>query len=151
MILELFTSIHCTTRTFLNPLAVANFKHVILETPFFEKYVKTLKTELMSLTINTPQKSYVHTLPFTARKEKDYPYYSHIYEIKVKNKTYCKPNASQVVHFPIQPTILLTFKTSENDIIFASTPHPSFNSFNSTFKFLHITKKLKLNPTVALL
>ena len=55
----------------------------------------------MSLTINTPHESRVNTLPFTAHKEKDYPYFSYIYTIKVKNKISFKLSASQDIHFPI--------------------------------------------------
>ena len=40
----------------------------------------------MSLTFNTPHESRINTLPFTAHKEKDYPYFSYIYTIDVKNK-----------------------------------------------------------------
>ena len=68
----------------------------------------------MSLTFNAPHESQVKTLPFTAHKEKDYSYCSYNYTINVENKNYFKPNASQVFHFPIQPTLPLIFKTSEN-------------------------------------
>ena len=44
-------------------------KDNILGTPFFEKYVKTLNIENMSLTFNTPHESRVNTLPFTAHKK----------------------------------------------------------------------------------
>ena len=87
----------------------------------------------MSLTYNTP---HVNILPFTAHKEKDYPYFSYIYTIKVKKKLFFKPNASQVIHFLIQPTLPLTFQTSDNEVIFPSTPHSFFNTrFNSLLIF----------------
>ena len=90
----------------------------------------------MSLTFNTPNESRVNTLPFTSHKEKDYPYFSYIYTIKVKSKIYFKPNASQVIHFSMDnsshvihfPTLPLTFQTSDNEVIFPSTPHPFFNT-----------------------
>ena len=126
LILTLHTSLQGNTRTLVIPFAVANIKYNILGTPFLEKYVKTLNIESMSLTFNTPHESRVNTLPFTAHKEKDYPYFSYIYTINVKNKVYFKPNASQIIHFPIQPTLPLTFKTSDNEVIFPSTPHPFF-------------------------
>ena len=103
----------------------------------------------MSLTFNTPHESRVNTLPITAHKEKDYPYFSYLYTIKVKNKIYFIPNASQVIHFPIQPTLPIYFQTSDNEVIFPSTPHPFFNTscFNSTFNFLQVYQNIKTEPT----
>ena len=104
------------------------------------------------LTFNTPHESRINTLPFTAHTEKDYPYFSYIYTINVKNRVYFKPNASQIIHFPIQPTLALTFKTSDNEVIFPSTPHPFFNTrFNSTLIFSKYTKILLPNLQVVLL
>ena len=66
----------------------------------------------------------------------------------MKNKIYFKPNASQVIHFLIQPTLPLTFQTSGNEVIFPSTPHPFFNTrFNSTFNFLQVYQNIKTEPT----
>ena len=106
----------------------------------------------MSLTFNSPHESRVNTLPFTAQKDKDYPYFSYIHTIKVKSKIYFKPNASQVIHFPIQPTLPLTFQTSDNEILFPSTPNPFFNTrFDSTFlTFYNNIKTFKLNLIVVL-
>ena len=102
----------------------------------------------MSLTFNTPHESRINTLPFTAHKEKNYPYFSYIYTINVKNKLYFEPNASQIIHFPIQPTLPLTFKTSDNELIFPSTPHPFFNTrFNSTFNFLQVYQSVNTEPS----
>ena len=102
----------------------------------------------MSLTFNTPHESRINTLPFTAHKEKDYPYFSYIYTINVKNKLYFKLNASQFIHFPIQPTLPLTFKTSDNELIFPSTPHPFFNTrFNSTFNSLQVYQNVNTEPS----
>ena len=101
----------------------------------------------MSLSFNTLHESRVNTLPFTAHKEKDYPYFSCIYTIKVKNIIFFKPNASQVIQFPIQPTLPLTFQTSDNEVIFPSTPHPFNTRFNSTFNFLQVYQKIKTEPT----
>ena len=96
----------------------------------------------MSLTFNTPHEYRVNTFHSTAHKGKDYPYFSYIYTVKSKNKTYFKPNASQVIHFPIQPT-RLTLQTSDNEAIFPSTPHPFSNTrFNSTFNFLQVYQKI---------
>ena len=79
LILTLHTSLHGNTRTLVIPFAVANIQYSILGTPFFEKYVKTLNIECMSLTFNTPHESRINTLPFTAHKEKDYPFFLHIH------------------------------------------------------------------------
>ena len=148
LILTLHTSLHGNTRTLVIPFAVTNIKYNILGTPFFEKYVETLNIKSMSLTFNTPHESRINTLPFTAHKEKDYPCFSHIYPINVKNKIYFKPNASQIIHFPIKPTFPLTFKTSDNEVIFPSTPHPFFNTrFNSTFNFLQVYQKVNTEPS----
>ena len=90
----------------------------------------------------------MNTLPFTAHKENEYPYFSYIYTIKVKNKNFFKPNASQVIHFPIQPTLPLFFPPSDNEVIFPSTSHPFFNTlFNSTFNFLQVYQNIKTEPT----
>ena len=98
----------------------------------------------MSLTFNTPHESRVNTLPFTAHKEKDYPYFSYIHTSKVKDKIYFKRNPSQVIHFPIQPTLPLSFQISDNEVIFPSTPHPFFNTrFNSTFDVLQVYQNIK--------
>ena len=88
VILTLHTSIHGSTRTLVISFAVANIKYNILGTPFFEKYVKTLDIEHMSLTFNTPHESRVNTPPFTAHKEKDYPYFPYIYTIRVKHNIF---------------------------------------------------------------
>ena len=71
VILTIHTSIHGSTRTLVIPFAVANIKYKILGNHFFEKYVKTLNIEHMSLTFNTPRESHVNTLPFTAHKGKN--------------------------------------------------------------------------------
>ena len=148
VILTLNTSIHESTRTLVIPFAVANNKDNILGTPFFEKYVKTINFENMTLPFNTPHESRVNTLPFTAHKEKDYPYFSYIYTIKVYKKISFTPNASQVIHFPIQPTLPLTSQSSDNEVIFPSTPHPFFNTrFNSTFNFLQVYQNIRTEPT----
>ena len=120
VILTLHTSIHRSTRTLNILFAVANIKYNILGTPFLKSTLKPL----MSLTFNTPHESLVNTLPFIRHKEKDYPYFSYIYTIRAKNKIYFKQNASHVIHFPIQPTLPLTFQTSDNEVIFPFTPHP---------------------------
>ena len=146
--LTLHTSLHGNTRTLVIPFAVANIKYNILGTPFFEKYVKTLDIENISLTFNTSHESRINTLPFTAHKEKDYPFFSYIYTINVKNKIHFKPNASQIIHFPINPTLPLTFKTSDNEVIFPSTPQPFFiTRFNSTFNFLQVYQNFKTEPS----
>ena len=46
-----------------------------------------LNIENMSLKFNTPHISHVDTLPFTAHKAEDYPYFSYIYTIEGKNKS----------------------------------------------------------------
>ena len=95
---------------------------------FFEEYVETLNIDHMSLISNTTHESHVNSLLFTAHKEKDYPY------------------TSQVIHCPFQPTIPLTFTTSENGKNFPSTPHPFSNSHvNSTFIFLQVYQNTKVD------
>ena len=80
--------------------------------------------------------------------KKDYPSFSYIYTIKVKIKICFKPDASQVIRFQNQPTLPLVFQTSDNDVIFPSTPHPFFNTrFNSTFNFLQVYQNIKTEPT----
>ena len=106
VILTLHTSIHGLTRSLVIPFAVANIKYNILGTPCFEKYVKTLNIEKMSLTFNTPRESRVNTLPFAAHKEKDYPYFSYIYTIKVKNKIYLKPDLLKLSVFQFNQLFL---------------------------------------------
>ena len=114
---------------------------------FFETFVNTLKIEQISLSFITPYESRVNTLRFAALKEKDYTYFSYSYTIKVKRKIYFTPNAFQVIHFPIQPTLPITFHTSKNDIMFPSTPHPNFKTrSNFTFNFLQVHQ----NPTKTL-
>ena len=78
VILTLHTSIHGTTGRFVDPFAVANIKYNILGTLCFEKYVKTLNIESMFFTFITPHEPRVNTLPFTAHKAKEYPYFSYI-------------------------------------------------------------------------
>ena len=64
-----------------------------------------------------------------------------------KIKIYFKPNASHVIHFLLQPTPYVTFKTSENGIILPSTPNPCFNTHsNSTFNFLQVYQKNGTEP-----
>ena len=93
----------------------------------------------MSLTINTPHESHVTILVFTAHYKKLYPYFSYTYTIEVKNENYFKPNASQVFHIPFQPTLPLSFKSSEIEIIFPIIFQPYFNSrFNSYFEILQV-------------
>ena len=101
----------------------------------------------MSLTFNTPHESHVNTLHFTAHKEKNHPNFSYILTSKVKNKICFRPNASQVIHFPIQPTFPLTFETFEIEIMFLSTPHPFFNSrFYPTISLLRVFQATKSVP-----
>ena len=62
-----------STRILVVSFAVASIKYNILETPFFEKYVKTVNSRneiyLMSLSFLRPHESPVDTLPFTAHKK----------------------------------------------------------------------------------
>ena len=75
----------------------------------------------------------------------DYPYFSYIFTIELKIKMYCKPNFSQGIHFPIQPTLPSIFNSSENEINFLSNHQPFFISrFNYTFTFLQVY--LNTNP-----
>ena len=83
-ILTLHTSINGSSRICVIPFAVAILEDVILGTPFFEKYVKTLNIEHVSFKSNTPHESHITSLRFTAHKEKDNSYFSYIYTIKVK-------------------------------------------------------------------
>ena len=146
VILTLHTSVHGSTRTLVIPFAAANIKYSILGTLCFRKIVKTLKIKNMSHAFNTPHESRVNTLLYTAHKEKDYPYFSYIYTNKVKNNFF-KPNNSQVILFPIQPTLPSHFHTSDNEVKFPSTPHPYFNTrFNSTFNFLQVDQNIKTEP-----
>ena len=53
---------------------------------------------------------------------------------------------STLIHFPIQPTLPSTIKTSENEIIIASTTQAVFTTrFNSTLTVSKFTKIFKLN------
>ena len=122
VILILHTSIHGSTRTLVIPLTVANIKCNIL-VKFVLKNVKRLNIEHVSFTFNSPHESHGYTLPSTARKVKDRSYSSYKPTIKVKNKAIFKLNAFQVIHIPIQPTLPLTLKTSENKVICCSTSH----------------------------
>ena len=72
-----------------------------------EKY---FNIEHVSLTFNTSNESHVKTHTFTAHKEKREPLFFYVFSIEVKNKIYFEPNASQIIHFPIKPTLPLTFK-----------------------------------------
>ena len=141
MILTLCTSSHGSTRTVVVLFAVANVKHNLFGTTFFEKYVKPLNIEHMSLTIITPHESHGNTLPLSAHKKRITHF---VLTFTVKKKAYFESNASQIIHFPIQITLLLTFKTSEKETMFPSTPHPYFSSrFISTFTFLQVYQKSK--------
>ena len=68
--------------------------------------------------------------------------------------THISPTSTQLkvktkfVHFPIQPTLLLTFTTSVNEIILPSTPHTYIKiRFNSTFNFLQVYQNIKTDPS----
>ena len=81
-------------------------------------------------------------------KKKIIHIFSYIYTINVKIRVCFKPNASQIIHFPIQPTLPLTFKTSDNYVIFSSTPHSFFNTrFNSTINFLQVYQNINTEPS----
>ena len=106
----------------------------------------------MSFSFITPQKSHVNKVPLTAHKVNALPHFSFIHTIKGKTKICFNSNASQVIHFPIQPTPPLTFETSENGIVIRSTRHPFLILALVLFSiFTRSTKILTLNPTVALL
>ena len=44
--------------------------------------------------------------------------------------------AYQIIHFPIQPTLPLTFKISDNEVIFPSTSHPFLRYVNIELRML---------------
>ena len=119
-----------------------------LELPSLKNMLKLLilKTCSSHLTLHT---NLVITLSLLQPiKKKIVHIFIYIYTINVKNEIYFKPNASQIIHFPIQPTLPLTFKTSDNEVIFPSTPHPFFiTRFNSTFNFLQVYQKVKTEPS----
>ena len=125
--------IHENTRTQIFLFAEANIKYIILCTAYFEKNVKTLNIDHLSLTFITTQYFPINTVPVTAHKEKNYPFFfTHI--LKKNKKNYLRTNDLQIIHFSIQPTLPLTFKTLKNEIIFSSTSHQLFRTrFNSSF------------------
>ena len=120
-----------------------------LELPSLENMLKLLilKTCFSHLTLHT-NLVLTPSLLQLIKKKIIQIFHIYIYTINVKNKIYFKPNASQIIHFPIQPTLPLTFETSDNEIIFPSTPHPFFNTrFNSTFNFLQVYQNVNTEPS----
>ena len=49
------TSIEQTSRQFIIPLAVADVKYIILETPFFEKFIQTINIQDFTLHFKYPK------------------------------------------------------------------------------------------------
>ena len=122
------------------PFAVANIKYNILGTPSFEQYVKPLDNENMTLLFEDTPNSHIHSIPFAAHKEKDYPLFSLIYTINVsRNLFFLFSNSSKTVHFPNKSSSSLSFETTENETILPSPPHTYFNEcLNSIFNSLQL-------------
>ena len=96
----------------------------------------------MPLIVNTPHESHVNTGPFPLIKTNTTLFRPK--KSKKSDKLFYKPNASQVIHFAIQPIIPLNFQTSDKEVKIHSTPHTYFNTrFNSTFNSLQVYKYAK--------
>ena len=66
----------------------------------------------------------------------------------LKMSSILNPTPLKLFIFHFQPRLPLTFKTSDSEVIFPSTPHPFFNTrFNSTFNFLQVYQNFNTEPS----
>ena len=93
----------------------------------------------MSLSFITVHESHINALSFTAHKEKDCPYFSHINTIKFKNKICFYPNASQ---FMLPQRFCQPVKLNHHTIsLMVHTIHYTLYTISLyTLKFIHITQ-----------
>ena len=99
LILTLHASLNGNTRTLVIPSAVANIKYNILGTPFFEKYVKTLNIENMSLTL-IHHTNLVLTLSLLQLIKKKIIHIFHIYtQLLLKTKFILNPTPRKLFIF----------------------------------------------------
>ena len=134
------TSINNDSHTFIIPYAVTNIKYSILGTQ--------RDVENLTLLFKDTPNARTHSSPFAAHKEKDYPFFSCIYNINVSKKIFFQQKSSNAVHFPIKISSFLSFKTTEIEPILPSTPHTYFHKrLNSTFSFLHFHDPTKTTLT----
>ena len=142
IVLQCNLKIDNNSPTFEIPFAVANVKYNILGTPFLDKYIKSFDIENMTLNFKTSISPPIPPTPFVFLKDKDYPYFSYIYSIKVSRPLNFESNTSKIVHFPLPNTKNLSFITHTNEKISPTLPHPYFNKkYTHLFTFLEILPK----------
>ena len=131
-------------RTLLSSFAEANVKFNNIELLSLKNILKHFCSRYVPLPSSTPHEFH---MSFPLHIKKKIIHFSLISIPKIVNKSFLELNASQIIHFLFQPTHQLTFKISDKEAIFQSTPHPSFDTrFNSTFNFLEVYQAVEAEP-----
>ena len=93
------TTIDDFSRYFSVPFAVADIKHNILGTPFFEDKIQNIIIQDFTLEFKYQSKTHPNYAKFTTLLSKDYPYFSYIYRINSKTQIRLKHKSSELHTF----------------------------------------------------
>ena len=131
------TTIDDNSRSFSVPFAVADIKHNILGTPFFEDIIQNINIQVFTLEFKDQSKIHPNYPKLTTLLSKDYPYFSYIYRINSKTQIRLKPKSSKIAHFPIKNFYNLHFTTTPQNHFFPTIPHTYFaTKFRTNFNFI---------------
>ena len=106
------TTIEYISRYFSVFFAVADNKHNILGTPFFEDSIQNINIQDFTLEFKYQSKIHPNYAKFTTLLYKDYPYFSYNYRFNSKTQIRLKPMCSKIAHFPIKNYFNLHFTTT---------------------------------------
>ena len=126
--ISLNTTIDDNSRYSSVTLAVADIKHNILGTPFFEDNMQNINIQNFTLEFKYQSKTNPNYAKFTTLLSKDYPYFSEIYRFHSKTQIRLKPKSSKIAHFPIK---------NYHNLHFTTTPKKPLPPFSTTHLFCY--------------
>ena len=108
--------------------AVADIKYIILKTPSFKNDVPKIKTNVFNMDFLYSCNDQPTIVSFTTIFEKNFPFFSFIYQRNSKKATSFKPNTLQNVHCPMKNSKKLLLKTENHETFSSEMPQTLFLS-----------------------
>ena len=110
------------------PFAAVDTKYIILGTGVFEKHIQNSIIQDFTMNFKHPFNDQLTIASFTKLTEKNFPFFSAIYQINSKKSIYIKPNTVQRLHFQLENSKTLLLRTENHEPVFAERPQTQFLS-----------------------
>ena len=123
-----FIEVNNQKRSFNIEFAVANFKYIILGTPFLKKNIQSIDFQQNIRTYKEQHPKLPRETHFSTFTEKDYPYIPYICTIKCKEPIHFRPRSGKTIHFPIKNCLNLHFGLEETTKFYPSIPYTSYKN-----------------------